>query len=54
MKTQADSLNVPNPTAEPRSRSRQEGLLWSERLLARVRSASKDAARFEAGLLEVE
>lgn len=38
------------PTVTPTSRSRQHGTEWAEQLLAMVRPATGDVARFAAGL----
>lgn len=46
--TQADELAP--PTCEPSSRSRQEGVVWAERLFAQARVCSGDCARFAAAL----
>ena len=46
--TQADELAP--PTATPSSRSRQEGVIWAERLFAQARVCSGDCARFAQGL----
>lgn len=47
--TQNDEL-AGTPTCEPKSRSKFNGMLWSERLMAQAAPASSDAARFIAGL----
>ena len=47
--TQNDEL-AGTPTLEPTSRSRFEGVLWSERLMAQAAPASNDALRFLVGL----
>ena len=48
--TQADELGAAPPTCEPSSRSRQEGVVWAERLFAQARVCSSDCARFAAVL----
>lgn len=48
--TNADELDVANPTIEPTSRSRQAGIEWYERLISQSRECAADSTRFMAGL----